>query len=62
LREIKAPSLTEGMRLLALDGQAFIEDCTDLGWIDVDDAWALGKAEEWLASRARIMASAAPTI
>ena len=62
LREIKAPSLTEGMRLLALDDQAFIEDCSDLGWIDVDDAWALDKAEEWSASQARIVASAAPTI
>jgi choline kinase len=45
-----APSLTEGMRVLAQAGTAWITDCSDLDWIDVDDAPALEKAERWRGS------------
>lgn len=55
LRELEAPSLTEGMRVLAARGLAFTTDCSDLDWIDVDDQSALDKAERW---RARPMALA----
>jgi choline kinase len=47
LRGLEAPSLTEGMRVLAASGTARTIDCSDIDWIDVDDAWALGKAEAW---------------
>lgn len=47
LRGLEAPSLTEGMRVLAARGSALTIDCSDVDWIDVDDAWALGKAEAW---------------
>jgi 1L-myo-inositol 1-phosphate cytidylyltransferase len=50
LRQFEAPSLTEGMRVLAQEGTALITDCSDLDWIDVDDAWALEKAERWRGS------------
>ncbi|MCX8477510.1 MAG: NTP transferase domain-containing protein [Sphingomonas sp.] len=48
LNSLPAPSLTEGMRVLAAQGIALTIDCSDLGWIDVDDPAALDKAEEWL--------------
>lgn len=48
LNSLEAPSLTEGMRVLAAQGRALTIDCSDLGWIDVDDPAALDKAEEWL--------------
>lgn len=48
LNGLAAPSLTEGMRVLAAQGNARTIDCTDLGWIDVDDQAALDKAEAWL--------------
>lgn len=47
LHTFEAPSLTEGMRLLAGSGEAFALDCTGLDWIDVDDQCALDKAECW---------------
>lgn len=47
LRGLEAPSLTEGMRRLASGGAAFVADCSDLDWIDVDDARALDIAERW---------------
>jgi choline kinase len=47
LRELDAPSLTEGMRVLARQGTALTADCSDLDWIDVDDQSALDKAERW---------------
>jgi len=52
LRQFEGPSLTEGMRLLAHDGTALVTDCSDLDWIDVDDPWALEKAERWRSSLA----------
>ena len=42
-----APSLTDGMRLLAGERRARVVDCSDLDWIDVDDPAALAKAEAW---------------
>lgn len=51
LAALPDPSLTDGVRVLARRGQAGTVDCTGLAWIDVDDAPALAKAEEWLATR-----------
>ena len=48
LRGLDAPSLTEGMRVLAARGVAHVVDCGTRKWIDVDDAAALAKAEAWL--------------
>lgn len=48
LNSLPAPSLTEGMRVLAAHGTALTIDCSDLDWIDVDDPAALDKAEVWL--------------
>ncbi len=48
LNSLPAPSLTEGMRVLAAHGTALTVDCSDLDWIDVDDPAALDKAEVWL--------------
>lgn len=48
LNSLSAPSLTEGMRVLAAYGGALTVDCSDLDWIDVDDPAALDKAEIWL--------------
>ena len=50
LATLPAPSLTEGVRLLAGQGRAGVVDCSGLDWIDVDDAAALALAEAWLAS------------
>ena len=52
LATLDTPSLTEGVRLLATTGDARVVDCGDLDWIDVDDAPALAKAEEWRGSLA----------
>lgn len=49
LRKLPAPSITEGVRLLAARNLAFVTDCSDLDWIDVDDARALAQAEAWIA-------------
>ncbi len=49
LATLEAPSLTEGVRLLMANGSAQVVDCSDLDWIDVDDAAALAKAEAWMA-------------
>jgi len=48
LATLEAPSLTEGVRILAARGTARVVDCSDLDWIDVDDAPALAKAEQWM--------------
>ena len=50
LAALPAPSLTEGVRVLAEAGRARVVDCSGLDWIDVDDAPALVKAEAWLAT------------
>ncbi|HEU0065974.1 MAG TPA: NTP transferase domain-containing protein [Sphingomonas sp.] len=47
LGTLEAPSLTQGVRILAAEGVAGTVDCSDLDWIDVDDAPALAKAEDW---------------
>ena len=46
LADLESPSLTEGVRVLAAEDAALTVDCSDLDWIDVDDAAALDKAEE----------------
>ena len=46
------PSLTEGVRILAAQNRARVVECSDLGWIDVDDAAALAQAEHWLSGAA----------
>jgi 1L-myo-inositol 1-phosphate cytidylyltransferase len=51
LAGLEAPSLTEGMRVLARTGTALTVDCSDFDWIDVDDRPALDKAERWLGAR-----------
>lgn len=51
LRQFEAPSLTEGMRVLAQMGIAETIDCSDLSWIDIDDEPALDKAEIWWGER-----------
>jgi len=48
LRSLPAPSITEGVRALAARDRAFVVDCSDLDWLDVDDARALAQAEDWL--------------
>ena len=48
LSNLQSPSLTEGVRMLAAEGRARVVDCSDLDWIDVDDAPALAKAKAWL--------------
>jgi choline kinase len=50
LRQLQSPSLTEGVRALAVHGAALTVDCGDLTWIDVDDQAALEKAERWASS------------
>lgn len=51
LADLPDPSLTDGVRVLAARGAAGVVDCTGLAWLDVDDAPALAKAEEWLATK-----------
>jgi 1L-myo-inositol 1-phosphate cytidylyltransferase len=51
LRRLDSPSLTEGMCALAAEGTALTVDCGGLGWIDIDDEAALGKAERWATGR-----------
>ncbi|MDP8914149.1 MAG: NTP transferase domain-containing protein [Pseudomonadota bacterium] len=46
LSGLESPSLTEGVRLCAEKGAAGTVDCSDLDWIDIDDAAALAKAEQ----------------
>ncbi|WP_230480701.1 phosphocholine cytidylyltransferase family protein [Sphingomonas sp. Leaf21] len=48
LASLHAPSLTEGMRVLAARDLARTLDCSDVDWIDVDDPPALAKAEAWI--------------
>lgn len=52
LASLPDPSLTDGVRVLAARELAGTVDCTGLGWIDVDDADALAKAQAWMAARA----------
>ena len=52
LATLDAPSLTQGVRILAATGDARVVDCSDLDWIDVDDSLALTKAEVWRGSLA----------
>jgi choline kinase len=48
LTSLEAPSITDAVRMLAASGIAATIECSDLDWIDVDDARALDAAEAWL--------------
>ncbi len=48
LAALDSPSITEGVRVLAAQGLAFVEDMGSLDWIDVDDPPALAMAERWM--------------
>ena len=50
LAALPSPSITDAVRSLAAEGRAGTVDCSDLDWIDIDDAVALAAAEGWLAS------------
>jgi choline kinase len=52
LARLQAPSLSQAVALFAEAGKAGTMDCSDLDWIDVDDAPALAKAEIWALNRA----------
>lgn len=45
---LSSPSISNAVTALAATGQARTVDCSDLAWLDVDDAKALAWAEEWL--------------
>ena len=49
LGRVSAPSLTDGVRALAMEGRALVVECSDLDWIDVDDPAALAEAERLVA-------------
>lgn len=48
LERLPSPSISNAVTALAAEDQARVVDCSDLSWLDVDDAKALGWAEEWL--------------
>lgn len=50
LATLSSPSISHAVTALAAVGQAWGVDCSDLDWLDVDDAKALAWAEAWLAS------------
>ncbi|WP_031396674.1 phosphocholine cytidylyltransferase family protein [Sphingomonas sp. STIS6.2] len=52
LATLAGPSLTEGVRMLAAQNRADVVDCSDIDWIDVDDAAALAHAERWMSRAA----------
>lgn len=51
LHTLPEPSITEGVRALTARDLAHVVDCSDLDWIDVDDAKALAAAEAWIADQ-----------
>jgi choline kinase len=51
LASLEAPSLTEGVRILAAQGTAEVVECSQFDWIDVDDEPAHRAAAAYLASR-----------
>ena len=52
LATLASPSLTEGVRMLVAENGADVVDCSDIDWIDVDDAAALAHAERWMSQAA----------
>lgn len=48
LAALPSPSISQAVTALAARGRAGVVDCSDLDWLDVDDAKALGWAEAWL--------------
>lgn len=51
LAKLHAPSISSAVSALAVERKAVTTDCSDLGWLDVDDARALAIAEDWLSGR-----------
>ena len=51
LAALPAPSISQAVAALAARGEAGVVDCSDLAWLDVDDAKALAWAEEWLGEK-----------
>ena len=49
LAALPSPSISNAVTALAADSKAGVVDCSDLTWLDVDDAKALAWAEGWLA-------------
>jgi hypothetical protein len=47
--------------VLAGSGTARVVDCSDLDWIDVDDAKALDYAEKWIGVAVPFAIQAAPS-
>jgi 1L-myo-inositol 1-phosphate cytidylyltransferase len=47
LSGLAAPSITDAVRALIAEDKALAVDCSDLDWIDVDDAKALAAANAW---------------
>ncbi|RDE06263.1 NTP transferase domain-containing protein [Sphingomonas aracearum] len=52
LATLSSPSISQGVTALAARDLAFVEDCSDLAWLDVDDAKALHAAEQWMRAAA----------
>ncbi len=50
LSALPSPSISNAVTALAANGKARTVDCSDLAWLDVDDAKALAWAEDWLGS------------
>ena len=50
LAAMARPSLSDGVRALAAEGQAHVVDIGTLNWIDVDDPRAMQEAEKWMQS------------
>ena len=48
LAGLPSPSISNAVTALAARGQARAVDCSDLAWLDVDDANAHDQAEAWL--------------
>lgn len=51
LAKLHEPSISSAVSALAGERRAITTDCSDLGWLDVDDARALAIAEGWLSGR-----------
>lgn len=51
LAALPSPSISNAVTALAATDQARVVNCSDLRWLDVDDAKALDFAEDWLAGK-----------
>ncbi|SOB87921.1 1L-myo-inositol 1-phosphate cytidylyltransferase [Sphingomonas guangdongensis] len=50
LGTLHAPSISDAVTALAVQGCAHTVNCSDIAWIDVDDPRSLAQAEAWLAA------------